>query len=116
MVTSGPIARRVAVVSIVLLGGRARLPADLGNRSLTAIFRCIIPRYNSVLTGLTLISTLHMLYADKFEMEEVIRLLGNERALNGLKHGDTPAGVLHQASVGVRDFLTKRQKALNHAK
>ncbi len=72
--------------------------------------------FNSVLAGLTLISTLHRLYADRFEMDKVIRLLGNERALNELKRGEAPARVLREANAGVRDFLVRRQKVLIYAK
>lgn len=68
--------------------------------------------FNSVLTGLTLISTLHNLYEDKFEIDKVIRLLGNERVLSELKRGEAPAKVLRAASAGMRDFLSRRQKAL----
>jgi uncharacterized protein YbbC (DUF1343 family) len=68
--------------------------------------------FNSVLAGLTLISTLHKLYGDKFEIDKSIRLLGNEQALSALKRGEPPANVLRAADAGMRDFLTRRKKAL----
>lgn len=72
--------------------------------------------FNSVLTGLTLISALHRLYPEKFEIDKTIRLLGNEQALNALKKGEPPAKVLRAASAGMRDFLARRQKALIYAR
>jgi uncharacterized protein YbbC (DUF1343 family) len=72
--------------------------------------------FNSVLTGLTLISALHGLYPGKFEIDKTIRLLGNEQALNALKMGEPPAKVLRAASAGMRDFLARRQKALIYAR
>jgi len=68
--------------------------------------------FQPVLTGLTLISTLHRLYGDKFETEKTMRLLGNQQALNALKRGETPARILKAAAPALREFLTKRQKAL----
>lgn len=68
--------------------------------------------FQPVLTGLTLISTLHRLHGDKFEIEKTIRLLGNQQALNALKRGDAPAKILNAAGPALRDFLSKRQKAL----
>jgi uncharacterized protein YbbC (DUF1343 family) len=68
--------------------------------------------FQPVLTGLTLISTLHRLYGDKFEIEKTMRLLGNQQALNALKRGEAPARILKAAAPALREFLTKRQKAL----
>lgn len=68
--------------------------------------------FQPVLTGLTLISALHRLYGDKFEIEKTIRLLGNQQALNALKRGDAPGKIMNTASPALRDFLSKRQKAL----
>ena len=72
--------------------------------------------FNSMLTGLTLISALHRLYPGKFEIDKTIRLLGNEQALSALKKGEPPAKVLRAASAGMRDFLARRQKALIYAR
>jgi uncharacterized protein YbbC (DUF1343 family) len=68
--------------------------------------------FQPVLTGLTLISALHRLYGDKFEIEKTMRLLGNQQALSALKRGETPAKILNAAAPALRDFLSKRQKAL----
>ncbi len=68
--------------------------------------------FQSVLTGITLISVLHNLYPDKFQIDKTIRLLGNQQALEALKRGETPAKVMNAAAPAVRDFLSRRQKAL----
>ncbi len=69
-------------------------------------------KFNSVLAGMTLISVLYRLYPKEFEIDRIIRLLGNQQALNGLKNGRPPADVEQEASAGMRDFLAGRQKAL----
>lgn len=69
-------------------------------------------QFQSVLAGLTLISSLRKLYPDKFEIDKTVRLLGNARALNALKNGEPPASVLRAATARMRDFLARRQKAL----
>ena len=64
--------------------------------------------------GLTLISALHRLYPGKFEIDKVIRLLGNQQALDALKRGEPPADILRAADrdAPMRAFLSGRQKAL----
>jgi uncharacterized protein YbbC (DUF1343 family) len=69
-------------------------------------------RLNSVLVGLTLISVLHRLYPEKFEMGPAIRLLGNVEAIKRLKAGEAPAEVLRACLPEMQDFLAKRRKAL----
>jgi uncharacterized protein YbbC (DUF1343 family) len=69
-------------------------------------------KLNSVLVGLTLVSVLHRLYPGKFEVDRVIRLLGNAQALQMLKDGQAPAAVLQAGSAEVASFLTRRRKAL----
>jgi uncharacterized protein YbbC (DUF1343 family) len=69
-------------------------------------------KFNSVLAGMALISALYRLYPKDFEIDKVIRLLGNQQALNELKNGRLPADVERAANAGMRDFLTGRQKAL----
>lgn len=68
--------------------------------------------FQSVLAGLTLISTLRNLYRGKFEIDRTIRLLGNQQALDSLKRGESPARVLSAAGPALRDFLFRRKKAL----
>ncbi len=69
-------------------------------------------KLNSVLLGMTLISVLHELYPDKFEIDKVLRLLGNERALEQLKAGRPPAEILSAGASEMRAFMAGRQKAL----
>jgi uncharacterized protein YbbC (DUF1343 family) len=69
-------------------------------------------KLNSVLFGMTLISVLHKLYPDKFEIAKVLRLLGNERALERLKAGRPPIEILKAGDPDLRRFMTRRQKAL----
>ncbi len=73
-------------------------------------------RFNSVLTGLTLISALRRLYADKFEIDKTIRLLGSAQALDALKKGESPESVMRETISGMRDFLDRREKALIYAR
>ncbi len=68
--------------------------------------------FQSVLTGITLISVLHSLYPDKFQVDKTIRLLGNQQALDAIKRGEPPAKVMNAADPAVRDFLSRRQTAL----
>jgi uncharacterized protein YbbC (DUF1343 family) len=68
--------------------------------------------FHSVLTGLTLISALRRLYPKQFEIDKVLRLLGNERVLSGLKGGRSPAALLEDCRDEVERFLAKRDKAL----
>ncbi len=68
--------------------------------------------FHSVLAGLTLISVLHKLYPDKFEIDKTIRLLGNQQAVEALKQGEPPANVLGAAAGAMRDFLSRRQRVL----
>ena len=73
-------------------------------------------RFNSVLTGLTLISALRRLYADKFEIDKTIRLLGSAQALDALKRGESPESVMRETTAGMRDFLDRREKVLIYAR
>lgn len=69
-------------------------------------------KFNSVLAGLTLISALYKLYPDRFEVDKSLPLLGNEKALNTLKAGRSPAAVLQDGEPLLRAFLKRRQQAL----
>jgi uncharacterized protein YbbC (DUF1343 family) len=69
-------------------------------------------KLNSVLVGMLLVSVLHRLYPGKFEVDRVIRLLGNAEALQMLKAGRTPAAVMQAGSAEVASFLNRRKKAL----
>jgi uncharacterized protein YbbC (DUF1343 family) len=69
-------------------------------------------RLRSVLVGLTLVSVLHRLYPGKFEIDRVIRLMGNAQALNMLKEGKSPADVVRAGESDLSAFMARRQKAL----
>jgi uncharacterized protein YbbC (DUF1343 family) len=69
-------------------------------------------KLNSVLLGLSLVSILHRLYPDEFEIGRVIDLLGNAEALRQLKEGEAPEKVLRAGSAALRKFLSKREKVL----
>ncbi len=69
-------------------------------------------RVNSVLVGLTLISELHKLYPADFEIDKVLRLLGNAQASDALKAGQSPEAVLRAGKDGITAFLARREKAL----
>jgi uncharacterized protein YbbC (DUF1343 family) len=67
---------------------------------------------HSVILGLTLVSVLHRLYPDSFEMDKVLDLLGNANAMDMLRSGLTPAEVLQKEEAGTRKFLDGRREAL----
>ncbi len=67
---------------------------------------------NSVLLGLSLISILHRLYPDEFEIGKVMELLGNAEAMRRLQAGESPDRVLRADGPRMQEFLAKRQKAL----
>ena len=69
-------------------------------------------KLNSVFLGLSLVSILHRLYPDKFQIDKVLELLGNTEALKRLKAGQSPEQVLQADSARMQEFLAKRQKAL----
>jgi uncharacterized protein YbbC (DUF1343 family) len=69
-------------------------------------------KLRSVLVGLTLVSVLYRLYPDKFEIDKVIRLMGNAQALKMLKEGQSPAAVIRAGEAEVSAFMARRQKAL----
>lgn len=69
-------------------------------------------KLHSVLVGLTLISVLNRLYPDKFEVDKVIRLMGNAQALKMLKEGQPPAAVIRAGGADLSAFMARRQKAL----
>jgi uncharacterized protein YbbC (DUF1343 family) len=67
---------------------------------------------NSVLLGLTLISVLHRLYPMEFEIDKTVRLLGNERVLEGLKAGQAPSEIIRSGDLQMLEFLKRRKRAL----
>jgi uncharacterized protein YbbC (DUF1343 family) len=71
-----------------------------------------LEEFESVLTGMTLISVIHRLYPQDFTIDKVLRLMGNEEALAMLKSGRAPAEVLQQGQARMREFLVKRERAL----
>jgi uncharacterized protein YbbC (DUF1343 family) len=68
--------------------------------------------FNSVLAGLSIAATLRSLYPDTFEVDKVLRLLGNQRALDALKAGQTPGSILREARADLEAFMERRQKVL----
>jgi hypothetical protein len=62
-----------------------------------------------------LISVLYKLYREQFEIDRVLRLLGNERALKALKAGQSATAVLSDGQPEISRFLIKREKALIYA-
>jgi uncharacterized protein YbbC (DUF1343 family) len=69
-------------------------------------------KLNSVLLGLTLISTLNKLYPNEFKMDRIGEYLGNESAMRMLKEDKSPSEVLRRDDPVLKRFLTKRQRAL----
>jgi uncharacterized protein YbbC (DUF1343 family) len=71
-----------------------------------------LDEFHSVETGLLLVSTLYRLYPDRFQIQPVLQLLGNEKVLRDLEAGRTPAQALDAVQPDVDDFLARRRKAL----
>jgi uncharacterized protein YbbC (DUF1343 family) len=69
-------------------------------------------KVHSVMLGLTLISVLHRLYPDEFELDNVVQLLGNAKAMEMLRSGLPPAKVLLAGGSEMEKFMTGRRKAL----
>jgi uncharacterized protein YbbC (DUF1343 family) len=69
-------------------------------------------KVHSVMLGLTLISVLHRLYPDEFELENVMQLLCNAKAMEMLKAGLSPVEVLQGAGPEVDAFMSRRRRAL----
>lgn len=69
-------------------------------------------KVHSVMLGLTLISVLHRLYPDEFELDNVMQLLCNAKAMDMLKAGLSPVEVLQAAGPEVDAFMSRRRKAL----
>jgi len=71
-----------------------------------------VSSFQSVTVGMALVSTLNKLYPEKFEIDKVLRLLGNEKALQALKAGRSAETVSKQEMRALNNFLDKRRKAL----
>lgn len=71
-----------------------------------------LDRLRPVLVGLTLISVLHRLYPERFQIDGTLGLLGNAEALELLKAGRPPADVLRQDRAELKKFLERRRRAL----
>jgi uncharacterized protein YbbC (DUF1343 family) len=69
-------------------------------------------KLNSVLLGLTIISILHGLYPEEFQLEKVIDLLGNAAAMKMVRDGKPPSQALRAGNLRMQEFLAKRQRAL----
>jgi len=69
-------------------------------------------KVHSVMLGLTLISVLHRLYPEEFELDSVVQLLGNTKAMEMLRSGLSPAEVLLAGGSEMEEFLTGRREAL----
>jgi uncharacterized protein YbbC (DUF1343 family) len=71
-----------------------------------------LDRLKPVLVGLTLISVLHRLYPERFEIDRTLGLLGNAEALRLLKEGRPAAEVLRRNRADLKKFLERRRRAL----
>jgi uncharacterized protein YbbC (DUF1343 family) len=71
-----------------------------------------IERLNSVLFGLTLVSTLNKLYPNDFKMDRIWEYLGNTVATRMLREAHSPSDILRRLDPFLQKFMAKRQKAL----
>ncbi len=70
-----------------------------------------LEKFRPVYAGLTLLSVLHKLYPEEFDVENVINLLGNADALKRIKAGQLPAEVTRSGNSDLQKFLARRRKA-----
>lgn len=68
--------------------------------------------FRPVITGLTAVAVLRRLYPDAFEVDAVLKLLGNESVLAGIKSGLSPAAALDRGREQLRKFMESRRKHL----
>ena len=69
-------------------------------------------RIHSVKLGLTLVSVLKALYPKVFGFRDVIKILGNEKAMEILQSDHDPAEAILENSEEMREFLVRRNQAL----
>lgn len=69
-------------------------------------------RIHSMKLGLTLVSVLKTLYPKDFTFRDVIKLLGNEKAMEILQSDRDPAEAILENSREMREFLVRRKQAL----
>jgi uncharacterized protein YbbC (DUF1343 family) len=69
-------------------------------------------RLDPVLLGLTIASVVYELYPQAFEIDRVMELLGNAKAMRRLKAGQAPAEIVRKNDADFQNFLSKRRKAL----
>jgi uncharacterized protein YbbC (DUF1343 family) len=69
-------------------------------------------RLNSVLLGLTLVSTLNKLFPNDFKMDRIWEYLGNALAIRMLEEAQSPAEILRRDDPSLQKFMAKRQRAL----
>ena len=67
---------------------------------------------HSVKLGLTLVSVLYRLYPDHFELDKVMDILGNDRAMRMLESGKGATEVLEETREETERFLVRRRHAL----
>lgn len=71
-----------------------------------------VEKLNSAKIGLSLVSILHRLYKNEFQVDRVLDLLGNAEVLKRLKAGEMPEKALKADHRAMREFMTRRKRAL----
>jgi uncharacterized protein YbbC (DUF1343 family)/CubicO group peptidase (beta-lactamase class C family) len=66
----------------------------------------------SPMLGVELISALHRLYPDRFQLEATLGMLGSRRALEQISAGQDPGSIASAWEPALRDFLALRSKYL----
>jgi len=69
-------------------------------------------KFPSMLMGLAIISALHNLYPENFEVAKTIALLGSQSTVDALQHGDNPRAIVASWAPHLDRFRTMRQKYL----
>jgi uncharacterized protein YbbC (DUF1343 family) len=66
----------------------------------------------SPMLGVELISALHRLYPDQFQLEPTLGMLGSRRALEQISAGQDPRSIASAWQPALQDFLALRSKYL----
>jgi uncharacterized protein YbbC (DUF1343 family)/CubicO group peptidase (beta-lactamase class C family) len=67
---------------------------------------------NSPELGVEILSTLHRLYPQQFQLEKTLRLIGNRATLDAMAHGDDPRSIAATWSPALASYLEAREPYL----
>jgi uncharacterized protein YbbC (DUF1343 family) len=88
--------------------------SKLGGQACQGVFITVTDRnvIEPVKVGVTLVWTLNKLFGDKFEVDKVVRLLQNKKALEAIKTADDPSKIADVWQSDLEQFKQMRAKYL----